>query len=480
LTLSFPIRARLTALYCVVLAASFAAFFWISDIGFQRSIEATVNEASRGNLETIERLLGKDIGREDQKVRQQLQALSYLWANGALFEVADANGNWIFRPKPFLNAFPSLPAAREGASAFTTTNLDRLQYRVASRLVTVGGHRFGIYAAVPTEPFDQALDHFRLIEKETLPALVLLASLLGYWLSGRSLAPVNRIIKSAESIGVQNLSRRLEVPKARDELRRLTETLNAMLERIEKSVGRITQFTADASHDLRTPVAVMRATAEITLRRRRGESEYRAALSKILETSVETTELVENLLTLARADAGAVSMDMRSIDLGTCVRKAKERAVVLSAEKMLEVTASIPLEPVWVEADGIAMDRLLLILVDNAVKYTPAGGRCEMELSQDRAQASITVRDTGIGISAKDLPAIFERFVRADSTRSRETRGAGLGLAIARWIAEMHGGTIGVESVIGEGSRFLVRLPLLPQQRYAIDFNAMPVAASRT
>ena len=199
-----------------------------------------------------------------------------------------------------------------------------------------GGKTFEIHAAVPTEPFDQALDHFRLIEKETLPLLVLLASLLGYWLSGRSLAPVNRIIETAESIGVQNLSRRLEVPKARDELRRLTETLNAMLERIEKSVTRITQFTADASHDLRTPVAVIRATAEITLRRRRTDGEYRAALSKILETSVETSELLENLLTLARADAGAAAnIEMHAIDLGKCVRKAKERAVVLSADKTL-------------------------------------------------------------------------------------------------------------------------------------------------
>src|SRR5262249_38049694 len=147
-----------------------------------------------------------------------------------------------------------------------------------------GSQTFEVHAAVPTEPFDQALDRFRLIEKETLPLLVLLASLLGYWLSGRSLAPVDRIIRTAEQIGVENLSRRLEVPKPRDELRRLTETLNAMLGRIETSFRRITQFTADASHDLRTPVAVMRTTAEIALRRPRTEAEYRDALARILDT----------------------------------------------------------------------------------------------------------------------------------------------------------------------------------------------------
>ena len=457
--MNVPIRARLTALYFVVLTASFAVFVWISDIGFRRSIEATVNDASRTNLESVQHLLARTAPKGDGEVRDALGKLAEVWPNGALFEVADAKGDWFYRPARFLQAYPPLPPAGDLHISSFTTNLDYLEYRVALQRVDAGGQIFEIHAAVPTEPFDQALDHFRLIEKETLPLLVFLASLLGYWLSGRSLAPVNRIIETAESIGVQNLARRMEVPKARDELRRLTETLNAMLERIEGSVKRMTQFTADASHDLRTPVAVVRATAEITLRRPRTAGEYRDALSRILETSVETSELLENLLTLARADAGAAAMDMRLVDLKLYVRKAKERALILSADKTLHFTARMPAEPVWVRADAIAIDRLLLILVDNAVKYTPAGGRCEIELSQDRGQADIAVRDTGIGISEVDLPSIFERFVRADRARSRETPGAGLGLAIARWITEMHGGTIAVESKIGAGSVFRVRLP---------------------
>ena len=458
--MNLPVRARLTALYFVVLTVSFAVFVWVSDIGFQRSIEATVNDASRTNLESVRRLVENTALKGDGEVREALRKLADSWPNGALFEVADASGNWTYRPAQFLKPYPGLPASSPNRSLlFVTVNLENLQYRVALQRVEAGEQIFEIHTAVPTEPFDQALDHFRLIEKETLPLLVLLASLLGYWLSGRALAPVNRIIETAESIGVQNLSKRLEVPKARDELRRLTETLNAMLGRLETSVNRITQFTADASHDLRTPVAVVRTTAEITLRRTRTNGEYREALSRILETSVETSELLENLLTLARADAGAAAMDMHLVDLGTYVRKAKERAVVLSAEKTLHFTARMPAEPVWVQADAIAIDRLLLILLDNAMKYTPAGGRCEIELSQDRGQANITVRDTGIGISESDLPSIFERFARADRTRSRETPGAGLGLAIARWITEMHGGTIAVESRVGAGSVFRVHLP---------------------
>lgn len=450
----------MTLLYFAVLALSFLAFFWICDIGFRRSIETTVNNASQTNLDTIRRLLEKPENKGQEKVRQELEELSNLWANGALLEVADVQGNWTFRSPQFALAQPPIPNLEGAERVFFTTNLDLSQYRIAMQRIQVGTEMFEVHAAVPTEPFDQALDHFRLIEKECLPLLVLLASLLGYWLSGRSLASVNRIIKTAELIGVQNLSRRLEVPRAKDELRRLTLTLNAMLDRIETSFKRITQFTADASHDLRTPVAVIRTSAELALRRERSEVEYRDALNKILTTSVETSELLENLLSLARADAGALGIELHPLELGEHVRKVQERAVILSADKALDIRLDTPPTPVWVKADAIALDRLLLILVDNAIKYTPSGGHCEIALSQGKGNAQITVSDSGIGIAKEDVQHIFDRFYRADRARSRNRRGAGLGLAIARWITDIHGGNIAVESAPGAGSIFTVSLPV--------------------
>ena len=459
--MSLPIRIKLTALHSAVVILSFVSFFWVSDLGFQHSIEATVDEASHANLEVVHRLLQNKAGLGSPKVRDELQELSELWANGAIFEVADSSGNWIFRSPRFLQPVPPLPAAQGSQVSFFTNNLEQMQYRTALQRIEAGGQIFEIHAAVPTEPFDQALDHFRLIEKEILPLLVCVAALLGYWLSGRSLAPVNRIIQTAERIGVESLSRRLDVPRARDELRRLTEAINAMLDRIERSFRRITQFTADASHDLRTPVAIVRTSAEISLRRPRTAAEYRETLQQILHTSIETSELLENLLTLARADAGAAGMEMHPLELGSHVRKAQERAKVLSSDKDLELVLRVPGTPVWVRADAVAIDRLLLILVDNAVKYTPAGGRCEIELSRGEEHAQITVRDTGLGIAESDLSSIFERFTRADRARSRDVPGAGLGLAIARWITDMHGGTIAAESRVGAGSAFQVRLPAL-------------------
>lgn len=473
--MNLTIRTKLTALYFVVLAASFSIFVWISDVGFRRSIEVTVNDASSINLQSLQRLLERSAPQGDAEVQEELAELASWWPSGAVFGVADSDHHWIFRSPLFLQAANPLPSATE-TRTFFTTNLDYVQYRIASQKVQSGGHTYEIRAAVPTEPFDRALDNFRDIEKETVPLLVVLASLLGYWLSGRSLAPVKRIIDTAERIGVDSLSQRLEVPRPRDELRRLTEALNAMLERIDASFKRITQFTADASHDLRTPVTVIRTIAEVTLRKPRTREQYTEAVAKILRTSEETTSLLENLLTLARADAGAIGMELHVIDLDIHVRKAQERAILLAASKSLDIDLRTPGRPVWVKADSIAIDRLLLILLDNAIKYTPEGGFCQIELLPGLQQVQILIRDSGIGIAEHELSLIFERSYRTNRARSRETGGAGLGLAIARWITEMHGGTITAESQMGTGSLFRVCLPT-PQGAGINSTDAAPVAA---
>lgn len=328
----------------------------------------------------------------------------------------------------------------------------------------MGGHVYQIDAAVPTEPFDQALDNFRLVERRFLPLLVVLASLLGYWLSGRALAPVNRIIEGAERVGVRNLSERLEVPKAKDELKRLTETLNAMLDRIEASVKRITQFTADASHDLRTPLALIRANAELALRRPRSESEYQEALCRILATSEETTELIEKLLLLARADANVAQFGLEPVSLYPVLQRVAQKGKVLALGKGVAFSESVVPYSHTILGDEAALERLFLSILDNAVKYTPAGGQVSLLFHLENGQAVVEITDTGMGIDPKDLPHVFERFYRADRVRSRETRGSGLGLAIAKWITEIHGGTINAKSQVAKGSQFIVEIPLAAYQ----------------
>jgi len=458
--MKLPLRARITAWYFAVLLVAFASLAWISDIGFQHSIENTVNDASRANLESIQSVLRRTAPKGIAAVQDELNELADLWAGAGLLQVSGTDGKPIFQSPAFAKPYTPLPPVASTEISFFTDNLDNIQYRVAVRKVAAGGQVFLVRAAIPTEPFDQALDRFRLILQGTLPLLVIFASLAGYWLSGRALAPVNEIIRTARGVGVQNLSSRLAVPPANDELHRLSETLNDMLARIEASVQRITQFTADASHDLRTPVALIRASAELALRRSRTEDEYRETLSRILATSEETTHLIENLLTLARADAGAAELHFNTIDLVPHVEKVAAEAAVLAAGKSIEIQKELPAAPIEISADGLAIERLLLIVLENAVKYTPPGETVALSLSNGSGHARIEVRDNGIGIGEKDLPHIFERFYRADHSRSRETGGSGLGLAIAKWIVDMHHGTIEAHSEPGRGSRFCISLPI--------------------
>ncbi|MGB2635804.1 MAG: ATP-binding protein [Candidatus Acidiferrum sp.] len=467
--MKLTIRVRLTLLYLVVLAASFVAFFWICDFGFRRGIATTVNDASRSNLEIVQRVLTLSASKGTPKIQKELTELSELWANGAIFQVSAADGSWIFRSRRFLLPQSPLPAAPAAGVSLLTSNLDSQQYRIAQKNVLVDGNLFHVSAAVPTEPFDQALDRFRLTERRFLPLLVVLASLLGYWLSGRALAPVNRIIQSAEQIGLQNLSQRLEVPKAADELQRLTVTLNAMLERIESSVKRIRQFTANASHDLRTPLSLIRTHAELALRRTRTESEYRESLSRILCVSEETTQLVEALLTLARADAGAAHLHFVEIDVTPLLQKISRQISILANPAGLCFTSHVTADPLLLRGDPAALESLFLAILDNALKYTPAGGVVQIRSVALQEKVLIEVEDTGVGIAANDVARIFDRFYRADQARSREVPGSGLGLSIARWIAEIHNGRIEVQSQLGAGSTFRVVLPLLPANSPVLD-----------
>lgn len=469
--MKITIRARLTLLYFVVLAASFVVFFWICDLGFRRGIETTVNDASRSDLDIVQRVLTLSTSKGIPKMQEELGELADLWANGAIFQVSEVD-DWVFRSPRFLQSQIPLPAARRAEISFLTTNLDSQQYRIAQNTVLIEGREFHISAAVPTEPFDQALDRFRLIEKRFLPLLVILASLLGYWLSGRALAPVNRITQSAEQIGLQNLSQRLEVPKAKDELQHLTITLNAMLERIESSVVRVRQFTANASHDLRTPLSLIRTHAELSLRRMRSETEYRESLSRIQTISEETTQLVEALLTLARADAGGAHLHFREMALNSSLEKICHQFSLLAPARGLIFSFTLSAEQIAVRGDSAALDSLFRTVLENAFKYTQSGGNVYLRSFGIGNEAIVEIEDSGVGISAEDLPHIFDRFYRADQARSREVPGSGLGLSIARWIAEIHKGQIDVASQVGIGSRFRIVLPLDSQA------NAVPERAS--
>ena len=293
------------------------------------------------------------------------------------------------------------------------------------------------------------------------PLLFLIAAAGGYWLSRRALAPVDSIVQTARAITGTNLDSRLKKLETGDELQRLSDTVNEMLDRIESAFQKITTFTADASHELRTPVSLIRTEAELALRRARTETEYEESLRQILKEAERTTLLIEQLLELARADSGRGSLIMQAVDLPEVLRSVVSSWQQVAEVRNLQFSTDIHKLDASVMGDATLLRRLADILLDNAFKYTPSPGSVRLVLEVRQETAVITVQDSGAGIAQEDQEKIFERFYRVDKARSRGQGGVGLGLAIAEWIVLQHRGAIAVESRPGEGATFRAELPLI-------------------
>jgi signal transduction histidine kinase len=297
------------------------------------------------------------------------------------------------------------------------------------------------------------------------PILLLASVGIAYAISSRAFRQVDRLINEVQAItDGRSLHRRLPVEPSGDELARLAVTLNEMMERLETSFAGLRRFTADASHELKTPLAVLRADVERAMSPNASRTEKMVALEEALQETTRMADLVASLLTLARADEGRFDLHREPVELEPLVREVFETAHILGEESGLEVTLPVVM-PATVMGERTRLRQLFLNLVTNAIKYTPRSGSVEITLSTVGRTATFSVRDTGIGISAADLPHVFERFYRADRARSRtaERGGFGLGLSISQWIAEAHGGTISVRSRLGRGSTFTVTLPVVDE-----------------
>jgi two-component system heavy metal sensor histidine kinase CusS len=291
--------------------------------------------------------------------------------------------------------------------------------------------------------------------------MMLIASIsVGYLLSRRALEPVDRITSDARTIGILELGRRLPVSNSGDELQRLTETWNELLARLEGAVNRLTQFTSDISHDLRTSTSVMLTTAEVALRRERTGAEYRKALGTIAYECEATSDLLNDLLTIARTEAAQPVIEKHPVNLAELLEEICQQTHAQAMEKMQNFRYNAD-EEAWVLGNLSMLRRLITILIDNAINYTPQGGEVvtNVEVTGDRVRVRVT--DTGIGIAADDTRRVFERFYRADPARNRDNGGSGLGLSIATWIADNHQATIHVTSKQGEASVFTVEMPRL-------------------
>ena len=291
-----------------------------------------------------------------------------------------------------------------------------------------------------------------------IPFTLIIAGAGGVFLARRALKPVDQITQTAREIEEKDLSQRIPV-NTKDELGRLSSTLNQMIERLELAFKRQKEFTGDASHELRTPLAVIEAESTLALQKDRTKTEYRQSLETIAQESSHMSAIISKLLALARADAGVNQLSLSDVALGELMEEISADARILCQEKNLTFEFG-PLEPVTVRGDKDKLKEMILNLIDNAIRYNTEGESVSLSLMRKGREAIIMVKDTGIGIPPEEIDKIFERFYRVDKARSRAEGGSGLGLAICRHIVEAHHGRIEVNSEPGKGSVFKVILPL--------------------
>jgi len=278
----------------------------------------------------------------------------------------------------------------------------------------------------------------------------------------RALKPISRIIDTARDIGQgQELSKRIPVLKIKDELGQLALTFNEMMNRLENSFKQVRQFSSDASHELRTPLTVLKGQNELILSKSRKPGEYQEVISSNLEEINYMSKVLEDLFLLSKSDENQVSLDCNQFNLKPLVEEVCKHAEVLAEEKNIQIIIAF-LEAVQVKGDEVRLRQMSWNILQNGIKYTQCGGEVKVSLQNNGKFALMTIQDTGIGIPEEDLGFIFNRFYRVDKARSRDEGGSGLGLSICRQIAEAHKGTIEVESKLGAGTRFKIRIPLIP------------------
>ncbi len=452
------IRWRMSLWYSAVLAGILAIFGISVYLLMQRGLQNRTNKSLAVHMAVLEDQLTRF--RQSSEIRDWLQR-QYARHPALDVQVTAADGSIWLRGDRIRNA--GLPAPKASTAGkkdvfdnFSVGNLGR--FRMLSRQIDGPDAPLLVQVACSLEENDKQLGE--------LLAILLLVGLPavgcslggGYVLARQALAPVERMAATADEITARRLDRRLDAPNPSDELGRLARTLNGMIERLERSFEEVRRFTADAAHELRTPLAILRNEAEVALRIPRDSEQYRDCLEDMLEEIDHLSRLSDALLFLFREDAGLGALARDSVNLQEIARQIAGHMRVVAAEKHQELSVDAP-SPCWALGNPEQLRRLLFNLLENAIKFTPDGGRIDVRVESRKEQACITVCDNGAGIAPEHLPRIFDRFYRVDSARSRRTGGNGLGLSISKSIVETHRGSIEVKSQPNVGTQVTVTLP---------------------
>ncbi len=452
-------RTRLTFWYAAVLLAGLLAFAGWMWFAVHQYLATSADDRINRRLEGLNSAIKEESNESVNALREELREFALETPEGELTAVHGRGGRDLLAPA----GIPETLLRTAPEDRIGDIYSGSVHYRARRTKITVKDESYDLAVATSTAEADGFLQQFRLLLLGAAPMLALIASMGGYWMSRRVLTPVDELTSAARHISLDNLGQRLPVQKTGDELERLGDTWNEMLGRLDNAVERMRRFTADASHELRTPISIIRTTAELALRRERDPEEYRKALENVHREAEWMTQLAEDLLLLARADSGTFVLRGEKVEGDALARRFADDAAPGAEVRGIAMHERLGAGTAQVTGDGRALRRLLTNLVDNAVQHTPPDGTIEIETSAGGGLVAIAVRNSGEGIRSEDLPHIFERFYRGDPSRTREN-GAGLGLAIARTIAQAHGAEIEVVSTLGKGAVFSVKMPLeLPE-----------------
>jgi heavy metal sensor kinase len=452
-----PIRVRLTIWYIFLMALTFGLAGGYLLFRFQSSlikaVDATLQLAVSQSLSSIEdesETLTFD--QSDYNLARQFTgsnfALQLLSVDGIVIDT--------------LGSVQNIPQWGSTVTGFSTPSVpgDDERWRVYTQAIaSPDGREIGwIQAAQSLETMTDTLQDFRDQLLWLIPLILLLAGIGGYFLAGRMLRPIDRITRMAAEIEASDLSLHLGYLGPADEIGRLTQTFDRMLERLKSAFESERRFTGDAAHELRTPLTVLKGQIEVTLSRNRSKAEYQKTLHGLAAQVERLIRLSNALLFLSRSDQKRLSWEPTPLNLSELLAVILEQIQPLAEEKSLVLASEIPNElPLFGDTDHLI--RLFLNLLDNAVKYTPSEGQINLRASCLPSGVQVVIHNSGPGIPPEHLPHLFERFYRVEADRSSQTGGSGLGLAISREIVRLHGGTIQVQSEPGQGTIFTVHLP---------------------
>lgn len=451
------IRVRLTLWYVALLAViliTFGAFLYVS---LSRALH---NELERSLTASSDQLAAAFLTGGRPGLVQAIGTLP----PGTVAILYDARGQQLFANslrEPLAPVVQALVGAAQRNTTFDAVGLPGGgRWGVLTGPIVIGGQPVAILqVARSKQDIDVALHHLILLMAIAIPVILLVAVGGGLFLASRALGPIDRITRTVGSIEADNLSQRVGYRSSRDEVGRLAATFDAMLDRVQGAFQKQREFTADASHELRTPLAILTSQIDVALERERTAREYEDVLGSLREDTSRMSQLVTQMLTLARADAGQEVLSRESVDLREMAEHVVFAMQPLAEQRQVRLSADTS-APVLVDGDQTRLMQLIVNLVDNGLRYTPAGGSVTVSALAEDGHGVLRVADTGVGIAREHLPRLFERFYRVDKARARAEGGTGLGLSICRWIVQAHGGTIDVESEPGRGSIFTARIPL--------------------